>query len=149
MNIDRKAIDQYLRPWDFPNALGILQVPKEEIEVLHLLGFEMQASTSQALWRGQSIALKSWDASFYGARTWPYLYWDLCRYCDLKSDQGRLFSKLLFVSRDSDVSLYMLDLELGEPASGDEPGFEEAQKELLSEIKNDKMGSTEEILQSR
>eukprot|EP01083_Nonionella_stella_P098797 277915_1 len=132
MNIDRKAIDKYLRPWDFPNTLGILEVPTEEIEVLHHLGSGAKACTSKALWRGQHIALKSWDASFFGAEAWSYLYWEICRYCDLESVQGRLVPELLFVTRDSDTGFYMLGLELGEPVSGDEPGFGEAKEALLS-----------------
>lgn len=106
-------VTQFLEPWMCPNKFGIPEVDFSEIKVGRGLGCGKKASTSEAVWNGKTVALKSWTFGGRYEHARAYSHWELSRYCDLKEAQGNLVPRLHFVCRRHGT--LMLGLEMGQP----------------------------------
>jgi hypothetical protein len=89
----------------------------KDIKICSYVGSGKKGSTSIAMWNGTKVALKQWT-SYSGYPTGPYSEWEILNYRRLKSLQGKLIPKLLFVTRN-DSGRRAIGLELGRPIDED------------------------------
>lgn len=136
--VNSTEFEEFIRPWNFPNKLGIPEIAYDELQFLDQdLGEGKKSTTRLALWKGRRVAVKTWRtgryASDYKSHKHAYSYWELSRYCDLASVQGQIIPKLLFCLRvDSST---MIGMELGTPVTADDGEYPKAVTKVMDTLK--------------